>query len=197
MDELTEEEWKKLEKYARKEIDRQYQVEYLEFLKEEYKNAKRQETREYRRGDTKSVGDRLEDVTESALKFLQRVGVIKDFKRLRQDKQLPDFIVNGDIAIECKNWNPKRKTKLAPHTINEDILSRFGEKKWGVNWRDHWNNAILLIPKLAFKYKEKECRKLLKDLEIIEEFPWVSPNFPTIVKAQAIIMRKLNKLLKK
>ena len=111
------------------------------------------------------IGFRLEDMVEAVLISIKKKGIIKGYKRYGNVHK-PDFeVVDEDsiipIGIECKNWDPEKKTDINIHVTEIEILPRFE----GMEYKQ----KILLIPKLKFYSRDEDkCRELLKDFAIIE-----------------------------
>lgn len=172
---------------ARIEIEKQRAKEEIYESEAEWEKRKRKTT---------WVGNRLEIVVSRALKDLKQMGEISSYKGLPPNKQRPDFIMESDNAIECKNWNPDNKNDLNPTTIKRKILERFhGDKKWVKNTvgKSGWSEKILVIPEVKYGYKQKKCRQMMKDIEVIEGFSWVSPDPDDFSKAEEEIGRKFRR----
>lgn len=156
---------------AMKKKEKQRQEAYERNLKIRKDKAQQTEERQYKNRNTKAVGDRLEEIVKRILERLKKRGEIEDFKSFPQNENIPDFEVNNDIAIECKNWDPDKKTDLNESTQEGKILSRFA--------KGDWSRKILIITHLTFENEEveKECKKILEDneIEIITPFPFITP----------------------
>ena len=112
------------------------------------------------RTENREKGDRLESITRNTLERIKKRGIVKDFKHFR-DEAKPDFVVDKDIGIECKNRDPKKKNIFNKHNVEKQITSKFKGQKW--------RKKVLIITKLMlYPRDEKECRKLLRDYIIVE-----------------------------
>jgi cellobiose-specific phosphotransferase system component IIB len=159
-----------------------------EFERELEEDQARQMKEEYIRRQTTPIGNRLEDVVQEVLEELKRNGTIRDWEH-PEEEGAPDFIVNGDIGIECKNWDPEKKTAWTKLNIKEKLLSKFAGRKW--------KKKILVTPEVKYYEKSKvECKKLIEDgdIEVIDSFPYVTESNKEKVKKA--LFPKLEKSLK-
>jgi hypothetical protein len=124
---------------------------------------------EKEREKTAPVGKRLKDVVEGVLEELKQKGAIQAWQRPLEN-HTPNFIVNGDTGIVCRNWDPSKMTSLNKHLTEKKITSRFRHRSW--------SKKILIIPKLKLDYErdKEECERLLAGIEIIDSFPWTTPS---------------------
>jgi hypothetical protein len=92
----------------------------------------------------RKVGRRLEDVTESVLERIKKLDIFEDYRRFR-NKGVPDFMVDEEIGIECKNWDPEKKNIINETNVKRKILPKYR--------RHNWRKKVLIIPKLRFYEK--------------------------------------------
>lgn len=117
---------------------------------------------------------------------------------MKFNERKPDLIMNGDIGIECKNWDPEAETKMNSHDMKTKVIERFeGDKEWVKKkvGSGGWKRKILVIPNLQPGYDPKKVKKLMNahSIDCIDGFPYVTENPKIFIDATDILYREFTK----
>lgn len=151
---------------------------------------------QYKKRKTLAVGMRLESAFSYTAQRLKEEEEIQDYEHIENDVEKPDFVVDGDIAVECKNKDPEKKSAYTPQGIDDEILKRYhGSPNWvkKKTGSKNWRKKVLVIPELQYKSKPGKCEEKLSDVIVIEHFPWVSPDPTTAQQATDTIYKGFKK----
>ncbi|KXA92227.1 hypothetical protein AKJ65_07880, partial [candidate division MSBL1 archaeon SCGC-AAA259E19] len=153
----------------------------------------------HKRKQKKIVGNRLEEIVRGILEDLKKSGSIGSYKDLtKSGKKRPDFIINGNIGIECKNLDPSKKNELGLSNLHSKIGRRFyGDLNWlyGNMGKEGWEEKILIIPSIKYSKSDKDKVKEIIEgaFTVFNDFFWISSSDEVKEQARKEIAKSFRK----